>query len=184
MRPQEELYDLKATPAQLDNVASERKYAKNLADCAVRLTAGLRAGGDPRVPMTKITFETRKLAGWTVHINSSLLKDDARLTARALELLTAQLDEIVRVVPAAAVAKLQQVTLWISPEYPNTPPRAEYHPNAAWLRDHGRDPAMARGIEFTNVRIFEAENVSHAQLRAARTCPRLPRSRARRGIRQ
>jgi hypothetical protein len=36
-------------------------------------------------------------------------------------------------------------------------PKAEYHPDTGWLRDHGRDPAMARGVEFTNVRIFDAE---------------------------
>jgi Mlc titration factor MtfA (ptsG expression regulator) len=47
--------------------------------------------------------------------------------------------------------------LWISPEYPNIPPRAEYHSEGVWLRDNGRDPAMAQAIEFTNVRIFEAE---------------------------
>ena len=36
-------------------------------------------------------------------------------------------------------------------------PRAEYHPDAGWLRGNGRDPAVAKGIEFTNVRIFEPE---------------------------
>ena len=122
-----------------------------------RLTAALRASGDPRQVHTKPSLATRKLAGWTVHINSTLLEGDARATTRALELLEGQLDEIVRVVPAAAVGKLQQVPLWISPEYPNTPPRAEYHPDAGWLREHDRDPRMARGIEFTNIRIFEAE---------------------------
>jgi hypothetical protein len=30
-------------------------------------------------------------------------------------------------------------------------------PAAGWLKDHGRDPAMARGVEFSNVRIFERE---------------------------
>ena len=72
-------------------------------------------------------------------------------------MLRTQLDEIVRVVPCAAVAKLQQVSLWFSPQYPETRPKAEYHPDAGWLREHGRDPAMAQGVEFTNVRIFEAE---------------------------
>ena len=47
--------------------------------------------------------------------------------------------------------------LWVSPEYPGVKPRAEFHPDAGWLRDHGRDPAMAKSVEFTNVRIFEAE---------------------------
>ena len=101
--------------------------------------------------------ETRTIAGWAVHIRRDLLASDAKGTARALELLQAQLDEIVRVVPATAVAELQKVPLWFSPEYPSIPPRAEYHPDAGWLRDNGRDPAMAQGVEFTNVRIFEAE---------------------------
>ena len=38
-----------------------------------------------------------------------------------------------------------------------TPPRAEYHPDAGWLREHGRDVRMAKGVEFTNIRIFPAE---------------------------
>jgi hypothetical protein len=101
-------------------------------------------------------FQTRMLRGWTVHVSRELLTGDAAATARALELLQTQLEEIIRVVPAAAVRELQAVPLWISPEYADTPPRAEYHPDARWLRRHGRDPAMARGVEFTNVRIFEA----------------------------
>lgn len=101
--------------------------------------------------------ETRLIAGWTVHVSKDLLDKDAAATARALDLLTPQLEEIVRVVPKAAVAELQKVHLWISPEYPGIRPRAEYHPDAVWLRDHGRDPAMAKGVEFTNVRIFESE---------------------------
>ncbi len=101
--------------------------------------------------------ETRVIAGWTVHLSRALPASDAKATARALELLRAQLEEIVRAVPPKAVAELQKVQLWVSPEYPGTTPRAEYHPNADWLREHGRDPAMAKGVEFTNVRIFEAE---------------------------
>ena len=101
--------------------------------------------------------ETRHIAGWTVHVSRELSSNDNAATSRALELLKAQLEEIVRVVPAAAVAELRKVALWLSPEYPQTPPRAEYHPDAGWLREHHRDPAMAKGVEFTNVRIFEVE---------------------------
>lgn len=98
--------------------------------------------------------QTLHVSGWTLRISP---KVDAAAWRRALPLLQAQLDEIVRVVPARAVAELRKVPLWIQPEYPNVPPRAEYHPGAGWLRDNGRDPAMAKGIEFTNLRIFEAE---------------------------
>jgi cyclophilin family peptidyl-prolyl cis-trans isomerase len=104
-----------------------------------------------------IQRETRDISGWTVHISRDLLATNAEATRLALRLLAAQLEGVVRVVPPAAVAELRKVSLWISPEYPQTPPRAEYHPDANWLREHGRDPAMAKGVEFTNVRIFESE---------------------------
>ena len=96
----------------------------------------------------------RVIEGWKVHVS---VKIDAVALAKALPLFTAQLQEIVRVVPAKAVMELQKVPLWINPEYPKVRPRAEYHPGADWLRENGRDPVMAKGVEFTNVRIFEEE---------------------------
>ena len=101
--------------------------------------------------------ETREMAGWTVHISQALLAQGLKSTARAVELLQKQLEEIVRVAPPTAVAELRKVPLYFSPEYPGVKPRAEFHPGAGWLRDNGRDPAMAKGVEFTNVRIFEQE---------------------------
>src|SRR4029434_9204739 len=97
------------------------------------------------------------IEGWTVLVNDRLFAADKAATVKALELLRAQLQEIVRVAPPAAVEKLRGVTLWFSPEYPGVKPKAEYHPGAGWLRDHGRDPAMVKAIEFTDVRNFEAE---------------------------
>lgn len=113
--------------------------------------------GDSRLAANDLR-ETRAIAGWTVLISRELLAQETKATRRAIELLQKQLDEIVRNVPRAAVAELRKVPLWVSPEYPGTKPRAEYHPDAGWLRTHGRDPAMAKGVEFTNVRIFEAES--------------------------
>lgn len=101
--------------------------------------------------------QTKMIEGWTLLISDELLEKDKAATERALELLTVQLQEIVRVVPAAAVVELRKVPLWFTPEYPKVQPRAEYHPGAGWLRDNKRDPAMEKGIEFTNVRIFERE---------------------------
>ena len=106
---------------------------------------------------TAASFQTNSIEGWRVLVNERLLGEDKAATAKALELLRVQLQEIVRVMPAPAVAKLREVTLWFSPEYPGVQPRAEYHPGAGWLRDNGRDPMMAKGVEFTDVRNFEAE---------------------------
>lgn len=103
------------------------------------------------------TPEVREVRGWRVHVHPGLLSDQKQAAEKALTLLDRQLKEIVDRVPAPAVAKLRKVALWMSPEYPGIVPRAEYHPSADWLRDNGRNPAMARSIEFTNIRIFEQE---------------------------
>ena len=101
--------------------------------------------------------QTNLVEGWTVVINQRLLVEEKAATEKALGILRAQLQEIVRVVPSTAIARLREVTLWFSPEYPGVKPKAEYHPGAGWLRDNGRDPAMVQGIEFTDIRNFEAE---------------------------
>jgi hypothetical protein len=102
-------------------------------------------------------METRQLLGWTLHISDTLRTQDPHALDIALKLLENQLKTIRRVVPKGPLKHLLSVTLWVSPEYPNTPPRAEYHPGADWLKENGRDVAMVKSVEFTNVRIFPAE---------------------------
>ena len=128
----------------------------NCCCCSVVLGQSLQTANAP-VAESKINWTTRTVEGWRVQVDERLKRDDAKLLEKAIELLTVQLQEIVRVVPKTAVTDLQKVTLWFSPEYAGVSPRAEYHPGAGWLRENGRDPAMVKGVEFTNVRIFEAE---------------------------
>ncbi len=135
-----------------------RDEAANAEKFGVPPSGGFAEAGTPSKPPKGGTpSETREIAGWSVHVSKALLSADSAATEHALKLLGAQLDEIVRVVPASAVVELKKVPLWVSPEYPGVRPRAEYHPDAGWLRGNGRDPAMAKGVEFTNVRIFDAE---------------------------
>lgn len=136
---------------------SRRNFLATLAGSAAALTVATRSSADDTLPLVVLGRQTRQIEGWTVLISEDLLKKEADATERAIVLLTAHLKEIVRVVPPVAVAHLRQVPLWISPEYPNVQPRAEYHPNGRWLQLNGRDPRMAKGVEITNVRIFEAE---------------------------
>jgi hypothetical protein len=153
-----ESYDPKAAPKftwppRLEKarelIRTKARARSDAANKVVSASAGKNAA------KAAATFsQTRNLSGWSLHLSPKI---DAAAWSKALPLLQAQLDEIIRVVPAKAVAELQKVPLWINPEYPNVPPRAEYHPSASWLKDHGRDPAMAKGVEFTNVRIFDAE---------------------------
>lgn len=112
---------------------------------------------NPPKEMSTIDRDIRDVAGWKVHINKVLLNNQAEDTERAMKLLKQMLDEIIRVVPKNAVTELQKVPLYFNPEYPGIRPVAEYHPGAEWLRKNGRDPVMAQAVEFTNVRIFEAE---------------------------
>lgn len=105
-------------------------------------------------PADRWPRQEREILGWRVLISQPLVDEHPAATEQALALLTAQLEEIIRVVPADAVAKLKQVPLYLSPAYDGFGPKAEYHPAAGWLREHGRDPAMERAVEFTNVLIF------------------------------
>ena len=112
--------------------------------------AGFAKGSAP-------TTDERNIEGWVVKISAKLIEQNSDQLEKAVLILQAQLKEIVATVPKAAVTELRKVTLYVSPEYPSIPPRAEYHPDAGWLKKNGRSLGMAKGIEFTNVRIFEAE---------------------------
>lgn len=106
---------------------------------------------------TDLKREKKTIEGWTVNIRVELLQENKEQTQKALKLMADQFREIKRTVPKPAVKWLQTIPFWISPEYPGVVPRAEYHPGAQWLKENGRDPVMAKGIEVTNVRIFESE---------------------------
>ncbi len=84
-----------------------------------------------------IAREVRDVSGWKVHVNQSLLDSNRAGTDHALTLLKKMLDEIIRVVPKAAVIEMQKVPLYFSPPYPNKGAGAEFHPHAGWLRDNG-----------------------------------------------
>jgi len=114
-------------------------------------------GNGKESAVKKPSYKTQRLEGWTVHVNDLLMQDEKADTEKALELITAQLKEIVHVVPAGAVTHLRKVTLWLNPSYPGIKPSAEYHPSAGWLKAQKRNAEMARCVEFTNIRNFEAE---------------------------
>ena len=107
--------------------------------------------------MPSLDYMTRPIQGWTIKIDTRLRQQDAPALDWALVLLTSQLKTICKLVPPRQLAELKKVTLWLSSEYPNTPPRAEYHPGVDWLRQNGRNPEMAKGVEITDVKSFDAE---------------------------
>jgi len=123
----------------------------------LRETSDRSVGSEAADITSRLVYRTNSIEGWRVLIDERLFATNQPATQKALALLQAQLNEIVHNVPKAAVAKLRNVTLWFSPSYPGTQQKAEYHPGAEWLREHGRNPDMAKGVEFTNIPEFEAE---------------------------
>lgn len=100
---------------------------------------------------------TLSIEGWTVHVRESLFADQPRETEQAVRLLTEQLKLVVAAVPNEILADLREVPLFMSPVPEGQRPKAEYHPSRRWLEENGRNPAMARCVEFTNVAIFDRE---------------------------
>lgn len=98
-------------------------------------------------------YEERTIEGWRVLINKDFVRDEPKLLEETLTLLRVQLYQIPRKVPAAAVAKLRQVTVWVEQKEPNHPCMA-FHPNPNWLRAHGMNPDKAPCIEVANARNF------------------------------
>ncbi len=156
-----ELYDHTKDADENENLAVQSGQASLLASLSEQLWKSLPHphAGMQHISATAgtITRKIREVSGWKVHINKMLLDTQRAETDHALELLKNMLDEIIRVVPAGAVAELQKVPLYFSPAYPGKHGGAEFHPDADWLKDNGRDPVMAGGVEFSNISTFEQE---------------------------
>lgn len=100
---------------------------------------------------------TRNIEGWTLHISEKLWAEQKQAVDAAMPFLQKQLAEIVRVVPAAAVAKMREVPIFFTLPPKDGRATAEYHPEADWLRENGRDLAMAKGVQISDVADFEKE---------------------------
>ena len=98
-------------------------------------------------------YEVQQIEGWRVLVNKRFLREEAALSSDTLTLLRFQLYQIPRKVPAAAVAKLRKITIWVEAAEPHHPCMT-YHPNVGWLRDHGMNTDKARCVEVANARNF------------------------------
>ncbi len=94
-----------------------------------------------------IAHDLRSIEGWTVHVDRSLLGDDAGpLGPLVLRVLTDQLFVISLRLPENRLESLRAVPIWLDRAHPLT--SLQYHPSAEWLREHGYDPAMARSVHI------------------------------------
>lgn len=98
-------------------------------------------------------YEHRTLEGWPILIHRDLVQGEPDLCDRTLELLRIQFYQVKRVVPPAALAKLQKIRVWIELEHPRHPCMC-YHVSRDWLRTHDMNPDKAGCVELSNARNF------------------------------
>ena len=109
-------------------------------------------------PAPAYSYQTQQVEGWTLHISDKLLQDNKAAVDAAMPLFQKQLAEIVRVVPAPAVAKLRETHIYFTPPPDGKRGTAEYHDDAGWLRANGRDTAMAKCVQVSDVASFAKES--------------------------
>ena len=113
--------------------------------------------GKAAVQMAGRDRQVRQVRGWTLRIDERLIAKDAAAVEKAVVILDAQLAKVERLIPAKAVERLRSVPLNFSLPYPDRRPTAEYHGGLAWVKQVGREIALAKAIEFTNIARFEPE---------------------------
>jgi hypothetical protein len=105
----------------------------------------------------------RDVEGWKVQVDRRLLEEPNReLGSRTLRLVADQLFQIKDRVSASKVAKLQAVTIWVDLNNQDLD-RAQYHPSKEWLKEHGFDPVMEKGVHIPQAASFAKASFQFAQ---------------------
>jgi hypothetical protein len=113
--------------------------------------------GKAAVQMAGRDRQVRSVRGWTLRIDERLIAKDAAMVEKAVVLLDAQLAKVERFIPAKAVERLRSVPINFTLPYVSGRGTAEYHGGLAWVKQAGREIALAKAIEFTNVDRLEPE---------------------------
>ena len=100
-------------------------------------------------PAVRFDPVLRDIEGWKVHVDPALLEGDHRDEgAKALTLLANHLQRIKILVPAAPLAQLQTIEIWIEHDHPRLK-SMQYHPSRDWLVNNGHDPRLTRKVHIT-----------------------------------
>lgn len=95
----------------------------------------------PKIERTEKTIE-----GWKILTDKRLLEGEkAELGRRVERLLEANLNELVEIMPAEALAKLRKVTIVVDLDHGKLT-SMQYHPGARWLTDHGYEADLAKKV--------------------------------------
>jgi len=90
--------------------------------------------------------------GFTVLVSNAAMAHP-ETTEPALELLSNELEEVIKLTPVHTHQSLRKVRFWIEHFNPGFP-CACYHPGAQWLSENGYNTDKTGGIEITNAEHF------------------------------
>ncbi|MFL5242833.1 MAG: zinc-dependent peptidase [Gemmataceae bacterium] len=131
---------------------------------SLAVLAILLGTAEAKDPPAKPTAHTeRNVEGWTVHIDDRLLATTNKLLGqRAVRLLKNQLFAITLVLPADKVKQLQRTPIWLDLTHGELE-RAQYHPSADWLTEHGYAKDLAKSVHIPDARAFAEARFQRAQ---------------------
>ena len=96
----------------------------------------------------------RNVEGWKVYVDDRLLHGpDAELGRSALRLLADCLYEITLEIHVDRLHRLQQVPIWLDRTHGNLT-SMQYHPNPAWLAEHGCSTNLAQCVHIPKAALF------------------------------
>jgi hypothetical protein len=98
-------------------------------------------------------YEVQQIEGWKILVNKKFQPTAPEVYEKAMKQLRVQLYNITRLVPEPALGKIRQIPIWVE-LFEKHHPCMAYHPDAAWLIEHGMNPEKARCVEMANARNF------------------------------
>ncbi|OAI45019.1 hypothetical protein AYO44_13225 [Planctomycetaceae bacterium SCGC AG-212-F19] len=118
---------------------------------------------DPVSAPALLKREVREMHGWQVQVDARLLGGpDAELGKQVLRVLDFKLYEITQLVAQAPLAKLKKVGIVLDLDYPGLKVM-QYHPSAAWLKQHDHDPKLAKMVHIPRARELTGRHVINQQ---------------------
>lgn len=97
-------------------------------------------------------YETVAVGDFVVKLSPKILQMDAAIRKRVIERLTEKTNDVKRVLPPAAYAKLKGATFWV--HWDAAKPGMAYHPNKEFLARAGIPMVMWQAVEIQNVQHF------------------------------
>lgn len=97
-------------------------------------------------------YETIAVGDFVLKMSPKILAMDPAVGKRVIERLTEKTNDVKRVLPAAAYAKLKGAVFWV--HWDVAKPGMAYHPNKEFLERAGIPVVMWQGVEIQNVQHF------------------------------